>query len=97
MKFFKKYINNRYFYAGLLFVVIMVFFDQENVVEQFYLSQQLNELEEQKAFYLDEIKKNSEAIYVLEHDTVRLEEYAREKYYMKKDNEDVYVLVPEGE
>lgn len=75
----------------------MVFFDQENVVEQFYLSQQLNELEEQKAFYLDEIKKNSEAIYVLEHDTVRLEEYAREKYYMKKDNEDVYVLVPEGE
>lgn len=97
MKFFRKYINNRYFYAGLLFVVVMVFFDQENIVEQINLRRQLNDLEEQKAFYLDEIEKNTEAIYVLEHDTVRLEEYAREKYYMKKDNEDVYVLVPEGE
>lgn len=75
----------------------MVFFDQENIVEQLKLSRQLNELEEQKAFYLNEIKNDSEAIYVLEHDTVHLEKYAREKYYMKKDNEDVYVLVPEGE
>lgn len=95
MQFFKKYINNRYFYTSLLFIFIMVYVDPENIVEQLNLSRQLNDLEGQKAFYLDEIEKNSEAIYVLEHDTVLLEKYAREKYYMKKDNEDVFVLVPE--
>ena len=95
--FFKKYINNRYFYTGLLFVVWMVFFDQENIVEQLNLSRQLNELEDQKEFYQDEIKANTDAINVLENDTVRLEKYAREKYYMKKDGEDIFVLVPEEE
>ena len=95
--FFKKYINNRYFYTGLLFLVWMVFFDQENIVEQLNLSRQLNELEDQKEFYLEEIDANAEAINVLENDTVLLEKYAREKYYMKKDGEDVFVLVPEEE
>jgi len=97
LMFFKKYINNRYFYTGLLFVVWMVFFDQENIVEQLNLSRQLNELEDQKEFYQDEIKANTDAINVLENDTVRLEKYAREKYYMKKDGEDIFVLVPEEE
>jgi len=63
--FFKKYINNRYFYTGLLFVVWMVFFDQENIVEQLKLSKNLNELEDQKEFYLEEINTNTEAINVL--------------------------------
>ncbi|MCF6171412.1 MAG: septum formation initiator family protein [Bacteroidales bacterium] len=93
--FFRKYINNRYFYTGLAFVILMVFFDQENIVEQLNLSRRLSDLEEQKAFYREEIKNNTEAIYVLEHDTLRMEKYAREKYYMKKDGEDVFVLVPE--
>jgi cell division protein FtsB len=95
--FFKKYINNRYFYTGLAFIVWMLFFDQENIVEQIHLSRQLNDLEDQKEFYLHEIEANTEAINVLENDTARLEEYAREKYYMKKDGEDVFVLVPEVE
>jgi cell division protein FtsB len=95
--FLKKYINNRYFYTGLLFVVWMVFFDKENIVEQLNLSRQLNELEDQKEFYLEEIKANTEAINVLENDTTLMEKYAREKYYMKKDGEDVFVLVPEKE
>jgi len=95
--FFKKYINNRYFYTGLLFVIWMVFFDQENIVEQLKLSKNLNELEDQKEFYLEEINSNTEAINVLENDTILLEKYAREKYYMKKDGEDVFVLVPEEE
>lgn len=69
--------------------------DQENIVEQLKLSKNLDELEDQKEFYLEEIKNNSEAIYVLETDTVLLEKYAREKYYMKKDGEDVFVLVPD--
>jgi len=71
--FFRKYINNRYFYTGLIFIVWMVFFDQENIVEQLNLSSNLNELENQKEFYLEEITTNTEAINVLENDTAHLE------------------------
>ena len=91
--FFKKYINNKYFYTGLAFVIWMIFFDQESFIDRYHLNQTLKDLENQKAFYLDEINKNEAAIYILENDTSQLEKFAREKYYMKKDNEDVFVIV----
>ena len=75
----------------------MIFFDKENIIEQLNLSRQLNDLEDQKEFYQQEIKANTEAINVLENDTILLEKYAREKYYMKKDGEEIFVLVPEEE
>jgi len=93
--FIKKYINNKYFYTGLAFVVWMIFFDQESFIDRYRLNRTLERLENQKAFYLDEISKNEAAIYILENDTSQLERFAREKYYMKKDNEDVFVIVRE--
>jgi len=93
--FIKKYINNKYFYTGLAFVVWMIFFDQESFIDRYRLNRTLERLENQKAFYLDEISKNEAAIYILENDTSQLEKFAREKYYMKKDNEDVFVIVRE--
>ena len=93
--FFKKYINNKYFYTGLAFVIWMVFFDQESFIEQYKLSQTVDGLESQKSFYLEEIEKNDQTIKTLENDTAALERFAREKYYMKRDNEEVYVIVKE--
>jgi cell division protein FtsB len=91
--FFRKYINNKYFYTAFAFVVWMVFFDQESFIEQYKLSRTLTGLEEQKAFYLDEIEKNEKTIQLLEKDSSALEKFAREKYYMKKDNEEVFVII----
>jgi cell division protein DivIC len=53
----------------------------------------LNELKKEKKFYIDEIKKDSVMIQKLLYDTLELEKYAREKYLMKKDNEDLYLLI----
>ncbi len=92
MEFFKKYLNNKYFYSGLLFVVWILFFDQNNLIEQIKLSKKLDDLESQKEFYQKEIKKTSEEIKGFETDTTLLEKFARERYYMKKSNEDVYVI-----
>ena len=91
--FFRKYINNKYFYTGLAFVVWLVFFDQESIIEQFRLNSTLNGLEEQKEFYNNEIRKNENTIYLLENDSSMLERFARENYYMKRDNEDVFVVI----
>lgn len=95
--FFRKYINNKYFYTGLAFVIWWVFFDQERLIVQYNLAKVKLGLEEQKEYYIDEIKKDQEAINTLQTDTVQLEKYAREKYYMKKDNEDVFVIIRDEE
>ncbi len=92
-KFLLKYINNRYFYTGLAFVVWMLFFDNDSLREQMRLSSKIKQLDQQKSFYQTEIKKNKSALNALKFDTTRLEEYARETYFMKKDNEDVYVVI----
>ena len=89
----KKYIHNKYFYTALAFVVWMLFFDSDNLMEQIKLNRNIKHLEKQKEFYAKEIAKNKSAIKALKYDTTKLEKYAREKYYMKKDNEDVFVVV----
>ncbi len=95
--FFKKYINNKYFYTGLLFLIWWVFFDQESIIVQYDLVSVRASLEDQKEYYNKEIEKDKAAIVTLQNDTVFLEKYGREKYFMKKDNEDVFVIVRDDE
>lgn len=95
--FFRKYINNKYFYTGLLFLIWWVFCDQESLKVQYGLSQVKSDLEKQKEYYLEGIKKDEAAINTLQNDTGFLEKYAREKYFMKKDDEDVFVIVRDND
>lgn len=95
--FFRKYINNKYFYTGLVFIIWWVYFDQESLVVQYNLTKIKAGLEDQKEYYIEEINSDREAINTLQNDSVLLEKYAREKYYMKKDNEDVFVIIREEE
>ncbi|MBU2554752.1 MAG: septum formation initiator family protein [Bacteroidetes bacterium] len=95
--YYKKYLHNKYFYTALLFGVWILFFDQESMVEQYRLSKTREGLQEQKLFYQQEIIQTGKAVNTLQNDSVSLERYAREKYFMKKKNEDVYVIVKESE
>lgn len=93
----RKYILNKYFYTGFAFVLWMLFFDQENLIEQIRLSNTLSNLRDKKEFYEEEIAKNENSIKKLETDTAWLEKFAREKYFMKKDDEDVFVIINEDD
>jgi len=95
MSFFKKYIHNWYFYTGLLFVIWISFFDRNSLVEQFRLSSTINDLNSREQFYKKGLTKTNREISAFEKDTALLEKFARERYYMKKDNEDVFVIVRE--
>lgn len=86
---------NKYFYVSLTFFVWMLFFDQESIIVQYNLSKDIKGLEEQKKFYVEEIEKNKASLNILTNDTASLEKYARETYFMKKDKEDVFVVVEE--
>ncbi len=65
-------------------------------MEHRILNKQLNELEDNKKYYQEEIKKDSESIKQLKNPD-QLEKYAREKYYMKRDSEDIYIIEFEGD
>jgi cell division protein FtsB len=75
----------------------MLFFDQENFIEQYKLSQTLGNLRDKKEFYESETAKNEINIKKLETDTAWLEKFAREKYFMKKKDEDVFVIIREND
>jgi cell division protein FtsB len=95
MRFFNKYLNNRFFYTGLLFFVWLAFFDKNSLTEQIKLANTLNDLKSREQFYNLEIEKTSNEIRAYENDTALLEKFARERYYMKKKNEEVFVIVRE--
>lgn len=69
----------------------MLFLDNYSYVEHRVLNKQINELESNKKYYQDEIKKDLRNIKLLK-DPNQIEKYAREKYFMKRDNEDIYII-----
>jgi len=77
--------------------VWMLFFDQENFIEQIRLSQTLSNLRDKKEFYESETAKNENNIQKIETDTAWIEKFAREKYFMKKDDEDVFVIIRQND
>ena len=49
-------------------------------------------LKDQKEFYITEIKKDSTELSNLKNDSSKQEKFAREKFLMKKDNEDLFII-----
>lgn len=87
--------RNFYFLIIAIFMVWMLFFDTNDFITQFSLSRRQSELEDSKAFYEEriiEVQKDRDALL---NDRDLLEKIAREKYLMKKENEDVFIVVEE--
>lgn len=91
-----KILGNRYVIVLVFFTVWMLFLDNTSYLEHRILNKQLNELEDNKKYYRDEIKKDSENIKLMKNPD-QIEKYAREKYYMKRDSEDIYIIDFEGD
>lgn len=86
-------LKNKYVFTTLAFLIWLSFFDKNDFISEYSYRQQLKSLREDKEFYLNEIKVNKEKLNELMSSPANLEKFAREKYYMKKDNEDVFVIV----
>ncbi len=89
-----KPFRNRYFIVLMLFLIWMTFGDRHNVRTQWNLQKTVDKLEEEKQYYTDQIEVAEQERLELEIDKEKL---AREKYYMKKPGEDVYIIVDESE
>jgi cell division protein FtsB len=90
-----KYTKNFYFLFTLFFVIWMVFIDSNDILTQYKLKAKLNELERQKEFYLERKEKIQTDRQELMSNNELLEKFARERYLMKRKNEDLYVVIEE--
>ena len=91
-----RFVSNKYVLVTLFFIVCMLFLDNYSLWNQRALNGQIDEMEDNKKYYQDEIKKDNKSIKLLKNPD-QVEKYAREKYFMKKDSEDIYIIEYEGE
>ena len=91
-----KIVSNKYLLISLLFGVWMLFLDNYSYMDQRQINNQIDELQDNKKYYQDEIRKDKENIKLLKNQD-QVEKYAREKYHMKKDSEDVFIIEYEGD
>lgn len=99
---FKQFLTNIpsplksfYFIFSICFFVWMMFFDSNDFINQFRMSSKLNDLRNEKTYYEEKIVEVKEEKQELFSNSRQLEKFAREKYLMKKKNEDVFILQKE--
>ncbi|SHF76696.1 FtsB family cell division protein [Pedobacter caeni] len=89
-------IRNKYFLSVAAFIVWMLFFDKNDMLSQYEFRSEVNKLQEEKDFYEKETATVKKDLNELNTNLNTAEKFAREKYFMKKDNEDVFVIVKEA-
>jgi cell division protein DivIC len=87
-----KPLRNKYLILLLLFIFWIIFLDDYNLINQNKMKNNVDDLKEQKEFYISEIKSDSAELSNLKNDSEEQEKFAREKFLMKKDNEDIFII-----
>ena len=85
--------KNKYFLTITALTVWVVFFDKNDLKTQIELRKEVKQLTEERNYFAKEIQGITSDINELYTNPKRLERFAREKYLMKRDNEDIFVLV----
>ena len=89
--FIFKIVTNVFVVILIPFIIWMLFFDENSYLTHRKFNNEINDLESTISFYKDKIEKDRATIKKLQ-DSLELERFAREKYLMKKDNEDIYII-----
>jgi cell division protein FtsB len=95
LSFFQKikpYFKNKYIVILLAFGVYYVFFDSYKLSTRISNARKINKLEQDIAYYKTQIESDKRQMQELHSNNKDLEKFAREKYLMKKENEDIFVL-----
>ena len=87
-----NYIFNRYTILGLCFIIWMIFFDQNSLFTHFELDKQISDLERDEAYFKRNLENEDKKLKVLIENPAEIERIAREKFYLKKDNEDIFII-----
>lgn len=89
------WVKNRYFLACFIFLMYISFFDRNSIINQIEQKAEIRELKRQTEFYQKEIEATKKSLHDLSTNYQTMENYARENFLMKKDNEDIFLVINE--
>jgi len=95
LKKLPKAFRNFYIVSGLIFLVWMLFLDSNDFLSRYKLSAKLRSLENEREYYQEKIQEVEKDREELMGTRELLEKFAREKYLMKKQTEDIFIVVEE--
>jgi cell division protein DivIC len=88
-----SWLKNKYFLTTACFVAWMLFFDDRDIVTTYFKQRsELSELQTSKAYYQSQISVTRQELDKLKNNAATIEQYAREKYLMKRENEDLFIV-----
>lgn len=87
------FLRNFYVVGLLIFLFWMLVLDSNDFISQISLGSKLKNLEAEKAHYLERIEEVEKDREELMSNDALLEKFAREKYFMRRKTEDLYVIV----
>ena len=90
-----SFLKNKYALTAGVFIIWISFFDENNLIIQYQYHSELSKLQDEEVFYQEELVKIQASLKELQTNPKTLEKFAREKYLMKKDNEELFVIVEE--
>ncbi len=86
------FLRNKYVLTGSAFILWMLFFDRNDLLIQRERHHDLQALRESKSRNTQQIKEERSFLEDLKNDPATIEKFAREKYLMKRDNEDLFLI-----
>ena len=89
------YIRNKYLLTILIFILWMLLFDSSSWVDVFRQLQKIRKLEKDREYYIEKIENDRNRLKELRTNNENLEKFAREQYFMKKSDEDIFVIEEE--
>ena len=88
------FLRNKFRVATTAFAVCMLFFDKNDLFAQLERRKELQELNKSKDFYTEQIEQERRFSKELKENPATIEKFAREKYFMKRDGEDLFLVEP---
>ena len=86
------WLRNKFLIAFVAFIAWMLFFDKNDYITQYYRTLELEKLQKSRAYYTTQISSEKQQLENLKSNPATLEKYAREKYFMKRDNEELFLI-----
>ncbi len=84
--------RHKYLVVLIAFTIHVTFFDENNLITRFRNKMTISKLQKEISYYKHEYEKSSKMIESINEDPRSFEKIARERYMMKKDNEDIYII-----
>jgi cell division protein DivIC len=86
------FLKNKYFISFAAFCVVLLFLDKNDFFTQYDRRNELKELQQSKQYYTTQVAAERKELEALKNNPATVEKYAREKYLMKRDNEEVFLV-----